>query len=235
MQNLTFQFRELTVEVIYKPIKHCYLRIRSNGNVEISSSPHKNRAELEALINLYYSRLKQKLNKIQSKLLGRAAPEASLSLLGVNYPIQQQVGLMASNSIIIDDGVCQIHLFHNATATVQQGLIQTFYQQAAVKLFPELLHQRFAYFADQGYSMPKLSIKAMRTRWGSYSLHTHRIHLNRALIQLEQRLIDYVVVHELCHLIEQNHSVRFYALMSQFLPNWRELRIQLNQFSDILN
>ena len=235
IQNLVFQFRELTVEVIYKPIKHCYLRIRSDGHVEISSSQHKKPAELEDLIRRYYPKLKQKLNKIQAVLPKKITPEANLSLLGVNYPIQQQIGLTADNSIRIVDGRCKISLCSATALEKQKILIEKFYQQTAAKLFPEFLQQRFSYFAELGYSLPRLSIKTMRTRWGSYSLQTHRIHLNRSLIQLEQSLIDYVVVHELCHLVEQNHSLRFYALMSKFLPNWRELRAKLNQFSHILN
>ena len=235
IQNLVFQFRELTVEVIYKPIKHCYLRIRSNGHVEISSSPHKKPAELEDLIRRYYPKLKQKLNKIQGVLQKKITPEANLSLLGVNYPIQQQIGLTADNSIRIVDGMCQISLRSASSLEDQKILIEKFYQQTAAKFFTELLQQRFTYFAERGYSLPRLSIKTMRTRWGSYSLQTHRIHLNRALIQLERSLIDYVVVHELCHLVEQNHSPRFYALMSDFLPNWLELRAKLNQSSHILN
>lgn len=235
IQNLVFQFRELTVEVIYKPIKHCYLRIRSNGHVEISSSPHKKPAELEDLIRRYYPKLKQKLNKIQRVLQKKITPEANLSLLGVNYPIQQQIGLTADNSIRIVDGMCQISLRSASSLEDQKILIEKFYQQTAAKFFTELLQQRFTYFAERGYSLPRLSIKTMRTRWGSYSLQTHRIHLNCALIQLERSLIDYVVVHELCHLVEQNHSPRFYALMSDFLPNWLELRAKLNQSSHILN
>ena len=235
IQNLVFQFRELTVEVIYKPIKHCYLRIRSNGHVEISSSPHKKPAELEDLIRRCYPKLKQKLNKIQGVLQKKITPESNLSLLGVNYPIQQQIGLTADNSIRIVDGMCQISLRSASSLEDQKILIEKFYQQTAAKFFTELLQQRFTYFAKRGYSLPRLSIKTMRTRWGSYSLQTHRIHLNRALIQLERSLIDYVVVHELCHLVEQNHSSRFYALMSDFLPNWLELRAKLNQSSHILN
>ena len=235
IQNLVFQFRELTVEVIYKPIKHCYLRIRSNGLVEISSSPHKKHAELEDLIRRYYPKLKQKLNKTQGVLQKKITPEANLSLLGVNYPIQQQIGLTADNSIRIVDGRCQISLRSASSLEDQKILIEKFYQQTAAKFFTELLQQRFTYFAERGYSLPRLSIKTMRTRWGSYSLQTHRIHLNRALIQLERSLIDYVVVHEVCHLVEQNHSPRFYALMSDFLPNWLELRAKLNQSSHILN
>ena len=74
----------------------------------------------------------------------------------------------------------------------------------------------------------------MRTRWGSYSLAVNKVNLNLALVKLDIKLIDYVVVHELCHIIEQNHSSRVYALMNKILPNWKELKQELNSFSHIL-
>ena len=54
--------------------------------------------------------------------------------------------------------------------------------------------------------------------------------LNIKLIQVPRQFIDYVIVHELCHLIEHNHSAAFYALMSRIMPDWEEHREKLNSF-----
>lgn len=229
-QKLNFLFRELLIKVNYKPIKNYYLRARG-GCIEVSSPMHKSKLEIEDLLKLYYARLKQKL--IQQ------APETSddllgIHLLGVNYPISHKKIIKSENSIAIVNDVCEIYSSTTITIKMQQQLIQNLHRQVSSELFPKLLKERFTFFAQRGYDLPKLSIKTMRSRWGSYSKHTHRIHLNMTLIQLDMKLIDYVVVHELCHLIEQNHSSRFYALMNNFLPNWRDLRNQLNQFSSIL-
>lgn len=99
----------------------------------------------------------------------------------------------------------------------------------AKELFTKLLLQRFSYFSTIGYALPKLSIKRMKSRWGSYSLKTHTIHLNLELLRYPQALIDYVVVHELCHLVHHNHGKGFYVLLGSILPNWYELKQQLNQ------
>lgn len=232
MQKLIFQFRELMVEVNYKPIKNCYLRVRRDY-IEVNSPIRKTRVEIENLLEIYYSKLKQKLAKTSVNLENN--DKFNMNLLGIAYPIQHEIVTNNKSLIVIVDGICEISSNAGITSDIQGQLIQKLQQKLAADLFPKLIQQRFAYFAQNNYSLPKLSIKVMRSRWGSYSKHTHRIHLNLALIQLEEKLIDYVIVHELCHLIEQNHSSRFYALMSNFLPNWHELRTELNQFSAILN
>jgi len=53
--------------------------------------------------------------------------------------------------------------------------------------------------------------------------------MNLRLIQVQKQYIDYVVVHELCHLLEHNHSKRFYLLLDQLMPDWRERRRRLNE------
>jgi len=73
-----------------------------------------------------------------------------------------------------------------------------------------------------------IKIKKMKTRWGSCSKKKN-LNFNAWLIDLPDYLIDYVVVHELCHLIEFNHSRAFWSLVSQTMPDHRSLRVQLRK------
>ena len=68
----------------------------------------------------------------------------------------------------------------------------------------------------------------MKARWGSCGANGV-VTLNLKLIQVGKPLIDYVIVHELCHLVEHNHSKRYYALLDRMLPDWRKRRQQLNE------
>lgn len=74
-----------------------------------------------------------------------------------------------------------------------------------------------------GIARPALSLTGARTRWGSCSRHSG-IRLNWRLIHLEHTLIDYVVAHEVAHLVEMNHSPRFWALVGLLCPDWRQAR-----------
>lgn len=70
-------------------------------------------------------------------------------------------------------------------------------------------------------------IRQMRTRWGSCNTRSRRICLNLELISRPERCLEYVVVHELAHLIERGHNARFYAVLDRVLPGWRALREEL--------
>jgi predicted metal-dependent hydrolase len=92
-------------------------------------------------------------------------------------------------------------------------LLENWYRNRARRVFEE--------------QYPVLDIRAMKTRWGSCTI-TGRILLNPKLIQVPKNLIDYVILHELCHLKECNHNATFYGLLNRVLPNWRELKHTLN-------
>ena len=74
---------------------------------------------------------------------------------------------------------------------------------------------------------PGLMIRQMTRRWGSYSRKTNRVILNRELIKAATRYIDYVIVHELCHITHKEHSRAFYDLLAAKLTQWRQLKTEL--------
>ncbi|MFR6467952.1 MAG: SprT-like domain-containing protein [Lachnospiraceae bacterium] len=69
----------------------------------------------------------------------------------------------------------------------------------------------------------------MKTRWGSCTVQTGKIRLNFSLARKPEACLEYVLVHELCHLLEPSHNARFHGLMDKFLPDWRERKLLLNQ------
>ena len=107
-------------------------------------------------------------------------------------------------------------------------LINRWYRKQAERIFAERLAACFPQVEWMGVEYPKLTIRDMKSRWGSCSAKK-KVALNLRLIQVSEDLIDYVVLHELCHLKELNHSPAFYALMDKILPDWREYRQRLNQ------
>ena len=80
---------------------------------------------------------------------------------------------------------------------------------------------RVNYFADKnGFKFNKISIKDLKTRWGSCS-SKRNLSFNYKLMHFDKKVIDYVVVHELCHLKELNHSKKFWELVEEIMPNYK--------------
>ena len=72
-------------------------------------------------------------------------------------------------------------------------------------------------------------LQRMKTKWGSCNHRARNIRLNTELVKKPKDLLEYVVVHEMVHLIEPTHSERFLALLSKHYPTWREARAELNE------
>lgn len=80
-----------------------------------------------------------------------------------------------------------------------------------------------------GVKVRRLFIQKMKTKWGSCNHRTGSIRLNTDLARKPRECLEYIVVHEMVHLIEPTHNERFIALMNQFMPKWRSYRDVLNR------
>jgi predicted metal-dependent hydrolase len=103
------------------------------------------------------------------------------------------------------------------------------YRQRAHEIFCERVEVWFPRFERYSIRRPEVVVRQMRSQWGSCSVKG-KMNLNLKLVMVPRQFIDYVIVHELCHLIEHNHSPSFYALMSKIMPDWEEKRELLNKF-----
>lgn len=230
-------YREFIVHTRYKKIRHTYVRINHDKSLLISAPLHADDDHINAVIDKFYNSILQKqqlvtqqsIQKYQQNVLLQDGDK--ISYLGRSYTLQ--IIPATRNHTIFSSDVCLLNV-KDVNSEYKSAVLQAEYKRLGIKICTELLQQRFSYFETLGYKLPRLSLKVMRTRWGSYSVAVNKVNLNLALIKLEPKLIDYVVVHELCHIIEQNHSSRFYALMNKILPNWKELKKELNSFSHIL-
>jgi predicted metal-dependent hydrolase len=75
------------------------------------------------------------------------------------------------------------------------------------------------------------TIRKMKTRWGSCNVRTHHLNFNLALARVPRECLEYVVVHELTHLLEASHNANFWNLMEYYLPGSKRLRKKLNEYS----
>lgn len=73
-----------------------------------------------------------------------------------------------------------------------------------------------------------ITVRLMKTRWGSCNVNTHHININLALFEKPEECLEYVVVHEMTHILETSHNEVFWGYMTKFYPNWRKVRNYLN-------
>lgn len=105
--------------------------------------------------------------------------------------------------------------------------IDKWYRKQAKKIFKERLDQVYPSFTNTPY--PEIYIRQMKTRWGVCNRKLKKVTLNLELIKKEEKIIDYVIVHELCHFKVPNHSKQFWEEVEKHLPNYKTLRKKLKQ------
>ena len=86
-------------------------------------------------------------------------------------------------------------------------------------------------FSKYKIKMPQISLRAMKTRWGSCTPGKGTIRFNLMLVDKPQECVEYVVVHELAHLVHPNHSKEFWKVVEEILPDWKERKKRLNEKS----
>lgn len=148
--------------------------------------------------------------------------------LGARLPVEiVPANSRARETVTLCNGTIRVCIKNAQDEQRIDQLIDQWSRAEAMQIFAQRLVALFEQFNGQIHTQPELRLRRMRARWGSCS-NTGKITLNTKLIHLDLALIDYVIMHELCHLIEHNHSKRFYALLARMMPDWKARRARLH-------
>ncbi len=220
----------IRVEVVRKPIKNLHLSVHPpDGHVRVSAPSHMDdeAVRLAVVSKLCWIRRHQKTFADQPRQSQREMISGeSHYFLGRCYRL----------TVTERNGPNRITLNGTSNLTMQlrpgtdrdkhEQLLNTWYRQHMKELVPDLISK---WQPIIGVQVADWGIKKMKTRWGSCNTRDHRVWLNLELAKKSLDCIEYVLVHEMVHLLERKHSERFKALMDQFLPQWRLNRDELNQ------
>ena len=124
-------------------------------------------------------------------------------------------------------GLASLDLFvrPGTGADQREAILLCWYREQLKALIPSLLDK---WRPVLGIEVDNWGIRKMKTKWGSCNVKTRRIWLNLELAKKSIRCLEYIIVHEMVHLLERRHNARFIALMDQAMPDWRSLREELN-------
>jgi predicted metal-dependent hydrolase len=133
------------------------------------------------------------------------------------------------NYVRFFDGTVEMGLEKTGDHTALRRLMYDHYKEQAARVFPELLNKMLGRYSEHNFKPAGLTIRTMKRRWGSCS-SKGKITLSTELIKLPDLYIEYVIVHELCHLKHHNHGAGFYNLLSELFPEWKQVRKQMKMY-----
>ena len=205
------------------------LRVFPDARVEVRAPLHASPADISAFLAGRRDWLRRTLVRMAERpgpLRLQLAEGAQHPFLG--RPLTLRLASGARKAVRRED-----ELYLSAPSAEQlPAVLLSWYRAQAYQYFEAEIDRHFPFFAARGHGRPTLRVKQMKSRWGSLSSRGF-INLNLALIRLPPACLEYVVVHELCHLEEMNHGPRFKALMDQRLPDWRARRLLVNRLPRI--
>ena len=151
--------------------------------------------------------------------------------LGRRYKLQVDIDNKEENSVKLQAGRICVSLQGNKDGLVKRKL-QLWYKKRAEEYFSKRILVNVEQISWIK-TVPKLRLSNMQKQWGNCS-PTGVISLNPALIKAPRECINYVIIHELCHLKEHNHSKRYYELLEKHCPNWEPVKAKLDSMAELL-
>lgn len=220
----------IRVEIVHKDIKNLHLGVYPpNGRVRVAaplvlSDEAVRLAVIEKLawVKKHKARFKDQPRQSQREMVNGE----SHYFLGQRYRLR--VHEQAGAPKVALRGIATMDLFVRPGASQEQreAILLGWYREQLKALLPPLLEKWQTVIEVRASSW---GIKKMRTKWGSCSIKAHRIWLNLELAKRPTQCLEYVLVHELVHLLEKHHNERFVRLMDQFMPHWKVYRDELKQ------
>ena len=224
--NTIIKLDDVEAEVAHKRIRNIHLRVLPpDGKVRISA-PF--RTKNEVIYKFAYS----KLNWIKKQRI-RISNNTHESFQYINQEthyfrgrkyqlkVQEKKGRPAVQ--LLNDWIV-LQVPEGADMETRRVALQDWYHLQLEILIPPLITK---WESTLNVSVERFSIRSMKTRWGSCTPKTRRIRINLELIKRAPECLEYIVVHELVHMLEASHNNKFKTLMDKFYPKWKFYRKEL--------
>ena len=223
------QLGDIAVEVVQKSIKNIHLSVYPpQGKVRIAAPLRMDLGTIRVFAASKIGWIKQQQHKLQNQ--ARESPREYIDreshyLWGKRY-LLKVVENDAAPSVVLKHSAMVLSVRPGADDDKKQSVLSEWYRQQMKDEIHLLLYKWAPHLEVE---IPTFIVRKMKTKWGSCTPASKNILINLELAKKPAECLEYIVVHELTHLLEPTHDSRFIALMTQFMPKWRLYRDELNR------
>ena len=204
----TFEYnldgKTYNVEVVFKNNKNTYIKVKEDLTIYVTTNIFTPKREIKKLLD----REKPFLRKVLNKVKARSEKDLDFYYLGCKYDIIK----VPFETLEIDED----KLYVKDDKTLDKWL-----KKEMLRVFEERLQYCFNLFEEK-IPFPKLKVRKMKTRWGVCNRRDLSVTLNSKLIRYDIFIIDYVIIHELSHLVHFDHSKAFWKTVEKYMPNYKK-------------
>ena len=219
----------IKIDVEQKDIKNIHLSVYpSKGKVKISAPERMDLDTIRvfAISKLQWIKKQQEAFKNQKRETPREyLTKESHYFQGKRY-LLKVIEHDASPKVFLKHSIIELYIRQNTTIEKKKQILDEWYRIELKKIVPKMIEK---WEKKIGVKSNEFGIKKMRTKWGTCNTEAKRIWLNLELAKKPIECLEYIIVHELVHLLERSHNEIFVKYMNEFMPKWKFYKDELNR------
>lgn len=208
--SITINDKEYDLVITYKNNKNMYLRVKEDLKIHITCNKYVSNTLISKFVLDNKDMILENIKRYENKQITN---ENYLIYQGKKY----EIVYIVKNQIIFTNNKVFINRSFNK---------DNFYKKQAKLIYLQRLNNIYNQI-EEDIPYPALKIRNMKTRWGVCNVKTKTITLNLELIKMPEKYLDYVIIHELCHLKHPNHSKDFWNMVSKYEPLYKKIRKEM--------
>ena len=227
MQQL--ELGNISIEVEQKDIKNIHLSVYPpNGKVKIAAPERMDIDTIRvfAINKLKWIKKQQEVFRNQERETKREFIERESHYFQGKRYLLSVIEQESKPKVILKHSVIELYIRPNTSTKKRKEILDEWYREEMKKIIPNMLKK---WEQKIGVKTNDFGVKIMRTKWGTCNVEAKRIWLNLELAKKPLECLEYILVHELVHLLERNHNDKFIRYMNKFMPKWRFFRDELNR------
>lgn len=220
---------EMAVEFVQKDIKNIHLSVYPpNGRVKVAAPRQMSQDVIRAYLISKLSWIRKQQTKFRNQ--EREAPRDYVSreshyYLGKRY-LLKVIKHAGPARIVLKHQIIEMYVRPRTAKAKRKELLQEWYREQLRQLVPPLIEK---WERRVKVKVKEFGIRRMRTKWGTCNAQAKRIWVNLELAKKPVECLEYIVVHEMVHLMERRHNERFMAYLNHYMPGWKRIREELNR------
>lgn len=206
--------------LVRKAVKNINLTVKTDGNVIVSAPRGVAAYVIDQLVVSKSDVILRMRQRVTEDIKQRVASGTKICIFEKEYTVS--VVEDKRNYFKISQDTLEVHQKDIKESELTEKIIDGYVKDECFKVFTSMTERLYPLLCEYGVKMPEIKVRKMKTRWGSCMPYKGVITLNLTLAYKPLCCTEYVVLHELCHLVHPNHSKKFYALIQKYMPDYKQ-------------
>ena len=220
-----FWISSIQIDLEYRNVKTLRLLVYpSDGRVKISAPLGMDIEHIKQFAASKISWIKNQREKLAANKAGSLRNHSTVYVWGEAYELEI-IERRGNHKIALEGGYMRYYVRPDSTRAKKQEYFNKWYSRVLKEKAPAIIEK---WEAITGIEVKKLFVRKMKTKWGSCSPTMRTLRLNSELAKISPEYLEYVIVHEMLHVIEKGHNKKFYGLLAKYIPGWKTLRKKMN-------